>query len=126
MTQPAQLATVRLERPKTPPGALEKRFGRYSKGTVLPETIQPRCPRRKVADFPKGFIPARLYEKNLEQNQQVAQCCRHPENHEIEAFKSHSDEPCADIYIFHCQCGRKHRVLCVGMDDVRPEWDVAG
>jgi hypothetical protein len=105
----------------------EKRFGRYPKGTVLPETQVPACPRVKVADLPKGFIPSRLYERNLEYNQQVASCCRHPENHEIEARKSHPDEPAPDIYIFHCSCGRKHRVFMVGMtdDEPRPVWDAS-
>jgi hypothetical protein len=75
-----------------------------------------------VADFPAGFLPPRLYEKNLEQNQLLASCCRHPENHEIEGFKSHPDEPVTDTYVFHCTCGRQHRVFCVGMEDTRPEW----
>lgn len=100
----------------------EKRFGRYPKGTVLPETTTQSCPRRKVSDFPPGWLPARLYEKNLEQNQLLASCCRHPENHEIEGLKSHPDEPVTDIYIFHCTCGRKHRRFMVGMGDERPEW----
>ena len=121
--KPSQLSTATLRLPKPVPGPLERRHGCYPKGAVLPETLVPHCPRRKVSDFPKGFIPARLYERNLEQNQQLAQCCRHPENHEIEALKSHPDEPCADIYIFHCECGRKHRVFCVGAEDTRPEWD---
>lgn len=120
--KPEALSTVTLQKPKAPIGALERRFGRYAKGTVLPETITPHCPRRKVSDFPPGFIPPRLYESNLEHNQLIASCCRHPENHEIEAFKSHPDELCADIYVFHCTCGRKHRVFCVGMEDPRPEW----
>lgn len=124
MTAPSRLSTVRLTTPEPVPAPFVKRHGHFPKGTVLPETLVPHCPKRKVADFPKGFIPPRLYERNLEQNQQLAQCCRHPENHEIEALKSHPDEPCADIYIFHCGCGRKHRVLCVGTGDVRPMWDV--
>lgn len=104
-------------------GPFAKRHGRFPKGTVLPETTTPACGRVKVADFPKGFIPARLYERNLEQNQQIPSCCRHPENHEIEALKSHPEEEVPDIYIFHCRCGRKHRVLCVGMTfESRPFW----
>lgn len=99
------------------------------------------CPRRPVSSFPPGFIAPRLYEKNLEHNQLVASCCRHPENHEIEARKSRPEEPVPDIYVFYCSCGRAHRVFCVGAlkrvksigygqglvqhrheSDVRPEW----
>lgn len=77
-----------------------------------------------MADFPVGFIPPKYYEKNLEQNQLLAACCRHPENHEIEAHKSHPDEEAPDIYIFHCACGRTHvRFLVGNIDDVpRPIW----
>lgn len=81
------------------------------------------CPRRPVAKFPPGFFPAKYIEA-LEQNQQIASCCRHPENHEIEAFKSNENEAVPDIYIFHCVCGRKHRRFCVGGGDARPVWDV--
>lgn len=77
----------------------------------------PWCARRKVSSFPPGFIPPRLYERNLEQNQLLASCCRHPENHEIEARKSHPKELTPDIYIFHCSCGRKHTVFCIGSRD---------
>ena len=123
MTAPSQLQTVRIKRPKQSPGALVDRFGYYPKGTVLPETQVQSCPKRRVADFPKGFLPARLYERNLEQNQLLASCCRHPENHEIEGFKSHPAEEVTNSYVFHCSCGRKHRVFCVGYeDDARPEW----
>lgn len=106
-------------------GPIAKRHGRIAKGTVLPETQAAACPRVKMADLPPNFIPKRLYEKNLEQNQLIASCCRHPENHEIEARKSHPDEPVPDIYVFHCTCGRKHRVFCVGTGDERPMWDAA-
>lgn len=119
--KPHSLSPVRL-RPAVPPVNLfEQRFGKYEKGDVLPETTVPHCPRRKVADFPDGFLKPNHIE-DLEQNQKIASCCRHPENHEVEALKSHPDEPAADIYIFFCTCGRKHRFLCVGIDDVRPEW----
>lgn len=61
-------------------------------------------------------IPIRWAEA-LEQNQQIASCCRHPENHEISAWYS-SDADRAkgvpDIYVFHCPCGRNHRRFCVG------------
>jgi hypothetical protein len=70
------------------------------------------------------LIPTRFIEA-LEHNQQIASCCRHPENHEVEAFKSHPDEKAPDIYVFHCTCGRKHRRFCVGGDDMRPVWEVA-
>lgn len=116
------LSTGFIKPKKVEPGAFTKRFGTYAKGTVLPETTIPHCPRRKVSDFPEGFLkPSHI--AHLEQNQKIASCCRHPENHEVEALKSHADEPFADIYIFYCQCGRKHRFFCVGMtDDQRPEW----
>ena len=93
----------------------------WPKGTVLPETQVAACPRVKVADLPEGFLKQRHIEA-LEQNQQIASCCRHPENHEVEARKSHNDEPVPDIYIFHCTCGRKHRFFCVGMTDDLPMW----
>jgi hypothetical protein len=99
-----------------------KRHGVYPKGTVLPETAVLSCPRRKMSDFPKGFIAPRLYEKALDHNQQVASCCRQSENHEIEGWKSHPDEKRTDRYTLICQCGRKHHVLCVGLGDERPEW----
>lgn len=116
------LSTGFIKPKKAELDAFTKRFGVYPKGTVLPETTTPHCPRRKVSDFPEGFLKQKHIE-HLEQNQRIASCCRHPENHEIEALKSHPDEPFADIYIFHCTCGRKHRFFCVGMtDDQRPEW----
>lgn len=119
--KPQSLSTVRLRPPEPPLDLYTKRFGRYAKGTVLPDTTTPHCPRRKVADFPDGFLKQRHIER-LEQDQKLAHCCRHPENHEVEALKSHPEEPCADIYIFHCTCGNKHRFFCVGIDDTRPEW----
>ena len=105
-------------------GPIAARHGRFPKGTVLPETQVQACPRVKVADLPEGFIPPKYYGDNLEFNQQVASCCRHPENHEIEARKSHPDEEAPDIYVFHCTCGRKHiRWLLGAIDDVpRPVW----
>jgi len=105
-------------------GPIARRHGRFQKGTVLPETQVIACPRIKVADLPGGFIPAKYYEKNLEQNQLLAHCCRHPENHEVEARKSHPEEEVPDIYVFYCPCGRKHtRWLLGATDDVsRPVW----
>jgi len=79
-------------------------------------------PRYSVAKL-LGLLPAKYLEA-LEQNQKIASCCRHPENHEVEALKSRPEEPAPDIYIFHCNCGRQHRRFCVGGGDVRPVWDV--
>ena len=81
------------------------------------------CPRYPVRKLAKGLIPAKFIEA-LEQNQQIHSCCRHPEDHDIEAFKSHENESIPDIYIFHCTCGRKHVRFCVGGGDIRPVWDV--
>lgn len=105
-------------------GPIAARHGKFPKGTVLPETQVVACPRAKMSEFPDGFIPARYYEKNLEQNQQLSGCCRHPENHEIEARKSHPDEETPDIYIFYCECGRKHVRWLLGQTDdtARPIW----
>lgn len=76
------------------------------------------------------------YIQALEQNQLIASCCRHPENHEIEAFYSSDadrDRGVPDIYIFYCTCGRKHRRFCVGGSagsgadaklEMRPVWEV--
>ena len=80
------------------------------------------CPRIAVAKLPPGLIPAKYIEA-LEQNQQIASCCRHPESHDVEAFKSNENEKVPDIYIFHCTCGRKHRRFCVGGGDARPFWE---
>lgn len=85
-----------------------------------PETTVLACvrvPVRMIADV----LPEE-YRTNLERNQKIASCCRHPENHDIEAFKSHPRETRPDIYILHCNCGRKHRTFCVGEGDFRPVW----
>ena len=106
-------------------GPIARRHGRFPKGTVLPETQVAACPRVKVADLPKNFLPAKYFEA-LEHNQQIPHCCRHPENHEIEARKSHPEEKVPDIYIFHCNvCNNRHIRFCVGMEDVRPVWEAA-
>lgn len=95
----------------------------WPKGTVLPETQVQACPRVRVADLPEGFLK-QSHIDHLEQNQKIRSCCRHPENHEVEALKSHPDEGAPDIYVFHCQCGKKHRFFCVGKtDDNRPFWN---
>lgn len=137
--QPHSLSTAEYGDHRTRAQKLEAfpfsvRHGRsVPKGTVLPETIGPAidpndgariCPRVKVADLPDRHIPQRYFEA-LEHNQQIASCCRHPENHDIEGLKSHPDEKSVDIYVLHCACGRKHRRLCVGFEDKRPEWKAA-
>jgi len=108
-------------------GPIAARHGRFPKGAVLPETQVVACPRVKIADFPAGFIPPKYYESNLEHNQLLKSCCRHPEDHDIEARKSHPEEEAPDIYVFFCTCGRKHiRWLIGNVDDVpRPMWDAA-
>lgn len=127
MDKPTQLQSTAVRR--GPPKKLEgwmARFGRYPKGTVLPETQVQACPWRKMADFPQGFIPPRYYERNLEQNQLLRHCCRHPENHMIAAFKSHPEEQVPDIYKWRCECGRTHVRFFIGEYDRegerRPEW----
>lgn len=125
---PHSLATIELTDGKTRAQRIIEsgwagRHGLYwEKGAVLPHTQVAACPRAKVADFPDGFLKKNHIEA-LEHNQKIGSCCRHPENHEVEALKSHPDEKAPDIYIFHCTCGRKHRFFCVGRTDVRPSWD---
>lgn len=105
-------------------GPIAARHGRYPKGTKLPETHQKACPRVRVADV-MSILPPR-YVEALEQNQLIASCCRHPENHEIEAFRSHPEESVPDIYVFYCSCGRKHRRFCIGtVDHKRPVWSAS-
>ena len=85
----------------------------------------PACNRVK-AQTVWSLLPAKYYEA-LEQNQKIASCCRHPENHDIEALYSSEterDKGWPDVYIFHCTCGRKHRRFCVGGGDIRPVWEV--
>jgi hypothetical protein len=124
---PHSLGTIALNTAKTPAQRKAEagwagRHGKFEKGAVLPETQVQACPRVKVADLPEGFLKQNHIE-HLERNQQIASCCRHPENHEVEALKSHPDEPAPDIYVFHCHCGKKHRFFCVGLHDERPYWD---
>lgn len=128
--QPHSLATINLSGTKTPAqrkaeGGWAARHGRFAKGEALPKTTVPACPRVKVADLPEGHLK-QSHIDHLEQNQMISSCCRHPENHEVEALKSHPEEPAPDIYVFHCHCGHKHRFLCVGAtDDRRPSWDAS-
>jgi hypothetical protein len=125
--QPHSLATITISNAKTPAqkaavGGWAARHAPFKRGDVLPETQVPACPRVKVADLPEGFVKQKWIDQQ-EQNQQIASCCRHPENHEIEARKSHPDEQAPDIYIFHCTCGKRHIKFCVGQtDDKRPMW----
>lgn len=87
-----------------------------------PETQVPCCPRVPVKRIAQ-HIPQKFYE-HLEHNQKIASCCRHPENHEIEAKKSSPNLKGPDIYIFHCTCGKRHTIFCVGVkyDYPLPEW----
>lgn len=64
------------------------------------------------------------YISALEENQLLNLCCRHADEHEIEAFKSREEESAPDIYILYCRCGRKHIRFCIGGGDVRPIWEV--
>lgn len=67
------------------------------------------------------------YAEALEQNQLLSSCCRHPENHEIEAWFSSDedkDRGIPDIYIFFCTCGRKHRRFCVGGNPKLPNGEI--
>jgi hypothetical protein len=123
--KPHSLSTITLGPPFITPAqkAMARRHATF-KGEVLPETQVPACPRVKVADLPEGHLKQKHID-HLEQNQQIASCCRHPENHEVEARKSHPDEQAPDIYIFHCHCGKKHRFFCVGQFDERPVWDAS-
>lgn len=137
--KPHSLKTNRLVKRITPAeayarlGPIARRHGRFPKGAVLPETTVDACPRRKVADFPEGFLKKKWFEQQW-YNQRVALCCRHPENHSIAAFRSHPEEQCPDIYIFYCngrdEMGRvhheeerRHIKFCAGeTDEQRPEW----
>lgn len=123
---PHSLGTIQIGVDKSPAqrqreGGWVARHAPYAKDAVLPETQAHACPRVRVADLPEGFLKQKHVD-HLEQNQKIASCCRHPENHEVEARKSHSDEPAPDIYIFHCPCGKSHRFFCVGLEDERPIW----
>lgn len=72
-----------------------------------------------------SLLPSRFIE-DLEQNQKIAACCRHPEHHTIEAWFSNEAERETgqpDIYIFRCTCGRQHRRFMLG-SGLRPFWVV--
>lgn len=94
----------------------------------LPKVLQPEtrvlvCKRRPVASFPQGYIPWQMMEP-MEHNQTIASCCRHPENHDIEAWKSNPSLKGPDQYIFICSCGKKHVnwVLAEKCSYLLPEW----
>lgn len=127
MAQPHSFGITTIKELKTPAqrkleGGWAGRHGKFAKGTVLPETQVRACPLVNVADLPEGFLK-KSHIEHLEQNQKISICCRHVEEHKVEAFKSHSEEQGPDIYVFHCTtCGRKHRFFCVGLHDERPYW----
>jgi hypothetical protein len=63
------------------------------------------------------------YIEGLEQNQQIASCCRHPENHAIEAYFSTAEDKAKgvpDIYVMYCDCGRMHARFCAGGGEEQP------
>jgi hypothetical protein len=127
--QPHSLSTTTLSNQKTPAQKAAEagwagRHGRVVKGDDASRNAGVACPRVRVADLPEGFLK-RNHIDHLEQNQTIASCCRHPENHDVEALKSHPDELVPDIYVFHCPCGKKHRFFCVGMTDERPSWSAS-
>ncbi len=133
MATPTQLAVVSIHNRKTPAEKrklqsvfLREHGPNVPKGTVLPETPHVlACPRVNVADLPEGHVKPKWIDQ-LEQNQLAASCCRHPENHTIEAWKTHPDEEAPNIYIFRCTCGRKHVKFCVGeTDNHRPMWNAS-
>jgi hypothetical protein len=74
----------------------------------------------------QGNVLPDKFIRQYEQNQVLAHCCRHPENHDIAAWYSnvhHFLIRRPDIYILHCKCGRQHRRLMVGLRDERPTWE---
>lgn len=84
-------------------------------------------------NFLDGLLPKKWIDL-ANQNQQRELCCRHPENHDIEAFYSNEEERWRgknpdkdipnppDVYIFYCSCGKKHRTFGVG-EGGRPFWE---
>jgi hypothetical protein len=80
----------------------------------IPEGHVLAGPRTRIKQVAPGVltvagmvIPPRYYERNLEHNQGLASCCRHPEQMEISAYRSKAGEQ-PDIYKFHCPCGKTH------------------
>jgi hypothetical protein len=113
-------------------GPHAKRHGRVKRDEngnkiQFPETAVPACPPVRMKDLPRDFIPKSFTERNLEHNQQVASCCRKPENHVIWSEKSHPDEVAPDRYFLRCNCGAVHKIFCAGAggtdgQDPRPQW----
>ena len=96
-------------------------------------TATAACPKVKVKNPAPDVwtaggarLPLRWAEA-MEQNQQIASCCRHPENHEISAWYSCDAERAKgtpDLYVFHCPCGRVHRRLCCGGNPMTPDGEI--
>lgn len=90
------------------------------------------CPRYPVAKL-EALLPVKFLT-SLEVNEDLADCCRRPRDHDIEAFYSSEADRARevpDIYVLHCKCGRKHRRFCVGGSagsgaetEERPFWEV--
>ena len=82
------------------------------------------CVRVPVEKCP-ARIPLKWIE-DLEHNQQISSCCRHPENHEVSAWYSSAADRAKgipDIYKFHCTCGRVHTRFMLG-GGARPFWEI--
>jgi hypothetical protein len=64
----------------------------------------------------------------MENNQQLKICCRHVDNHLVEARYTSAQQARSgvpDYYIFHCtECGCRHHQAMHGIGDVRPKWIV--
>lgn len=100
---------------------------------------------RKYSARPQETYVLRKWMAALEENQKLASCCRDPSSHYISAWssteeyrevgmqdwfaairqgftgslaelKAQASKP-ANIYVFHCQCGRDHRRFCVGGEE---------
>lgn len=83
-----------------------------------------------------NVLPVHWCEE-LEHNQIAAGCCRHPENHDIEAWYSDEEQRelgIPNIYIFVCTSAHPHSIrvnknryhvrFCVGQEKDRPFWEV--
>ena len=78
--------------------------------------VKVKNPARDVWTVGGAKMPLR-YAEALEHNQMIASCCRHPENHQMDAWFSTPEQAqkgVPDIYRFHCTCGRVHSRYCVG------------
>ena len=73
----------------------------------------------------RNLLPLKFVER-LEQDQTLSHCCRHPENHSIEAwFTTAIDElrGTPDLYLLRCTCRRVHKRLMCGDGQIRPVWE---